>query len=57
MSVLMTEGVYLMEVVKIAQCLLTINIQRLVLCRGTVIKFHSKEGSCAILSARLLGEL
>ena len=48
-SALMTEGVHLMEVVKIAQCLLTINIQRLVLCRGTVIKFHSKEAKEAVL--------
>ena len=49
MSALMTEGVHLMEVVKIAQCLLTINIQRLVLFRGTVIKFHSKEAKEAVL--------
>ena len=49
MSALITEGVHLMEAVKIAQCLLTINIQRLVLCRGTVIKFHSKEAKEAVL--------
>ena len=39
-SVRLIEGVRLIEVVKIAQCLLTINIQRL-LC--TVIKLHVVE--------------
>ena len=36
-SVCLIEGVHLIRVVKIAQCLLTINIQRLL---GTVIKLH-----------------
>ena len=43
---LIIEGVRLIEVVKIAQCLLTINFQRL-LC--TVIKFHVKEAKKAVL--------
>ena len=46
-SVRLVEGVRLKEVLKIAQCLLMINIQRL-LC--TVIKFHVvKEAKEAVL--------
>ena len=41
-SVRLIEGVRLIEVVKIAQCLLTINIQRL-LC--TVIKLHAVQAA------------
>ena len=40
------EGVRLIEVYKNAQCLLTINFQRLLY---TVIKFHVKEAKEAVL--------
>ena len=46
-SVHLVEGVHLMEVVKIAQCLLTINFQWLL---RTAIKFHVvKEAKKAVL--------